>query len=430
MRPVSESACVVLPWEHSGATVALTFAAHGVTFTERLEFDVAFDLTPQRRTLLDMLALAAVVSYAKASAPIDIDASAYSLTGPQSEMFDALYDQGMREFAVHNNLAQEPTFILRASHLRPSESPTLRAQQNRLLIPMGGGRDSSVVATALQTLQPILLSIGQNDYVEDIARRLSLPLHTVTRHIDTQLLDLNARGALNGHVPVTAINSLISLLAADIYGCECVVMANEKSSSEPTRIVDGYNINHQYSKSYEFEHLLRSALATSNIDISYFSALRDRTDDEIARAFAQSCTPLHTAFMSCNKAMLRDPERRSDRWCGNCPKCRSVFLTLAPYLSPTHLTEIFGADLLSDAAQLQGFSDLIDINAKPYECVGEIESARLALAVLRTSDEWRNHLVVTSLGETAPVTHSSSVKNPPHFIPHHIYEHVAKVFSS
>jgi hypothetical protein len=134
--------------------------------------------------------------------------------------------------------------------------------------------------------------------------------------------------------------------------------------------------------------------------------------------------------MSCNKAMLRDPERRSDRWCGNCPKCRSVFLTLAPYLSPRHLTEIFGADLLSDAAQLQGFSDLIDINAKPYECVGEIESARLALAVLRTSDEWRNHLVVTSLGETAPVTHSSSVKNPPHFIPHHIYEHVAKVFSS
>jgi hypothetical protein len=86
--------------------------------------------------------------------------------------------------------------------------------------------------------------------------------------------------------------------------------------------------------------------------------------------------------------------------------------------------------LLSDAAQLQGFSDLIDVNAKPYECVGEIESARLALAVLRTSDEWRNHLVVTSLGETAPVAHATSVKNPPHFIPHHIYEHVAKVFSS
>ncbi|MTA93644.1 MAG: hypothetical protein F2545_04700, partial [Actinobacteria bacterium] len=222
---------MVLPWELTGSTVALRYSVAGTIFTERIEFDTAFDLTPPRRTLLDMLSLAAVVSYAKAFAPIDIDASAYSLTEAQIEVMESLYDHGMREFAAHNSLAYEPMFTLHGHGTRNSEAPTPPHQKNKLLIPMGGGRDSSVVATALCALKPVLLSIGQNPYVEDIAQRLSLPLHTVTRHIDAQLLALNTQGALNGHVPVTAINSLISLLAADVHGCGHVVMANEKSSS-------------------------------------------------------------------------------------------------------------------------------------------------------------------------------------------------------
>lgn len=396
-------------------------------FTERIEFDTAFDLTPPRRTLLDMLSLAAVVSYAKAFAPIDIDASAYSLTDAQIEMMESLYDHGMREFAVHNSLAHEPMFTLQGHGARNSETPTPPLHTNKLLIPMGGGRDSSVVATALCALNPVLLSIGQNPYVEEIAERLSLPLHTVTRHIDAQLLVLNAQGALNGHVPVTAINSLISLLAADVYGCDHVVMANEKSSSEPTRIVDDYNVNHQYSKSFDFERLMRSALATSGIDINYFSALRDRSDDEIARAFAHSCALLHTAFMSCNKAMLRDPERRTNRWCNNCPKCRSVFLTLAPHLSPARLIEIFGKDLLDDVTQVSGFTDLVYIDNKPFECVGEIESARNALATLITSSEWKDHAVVASIGQISPRTRITSISEQPHFVPKDIHQLVAKV---
>ena len=419
---------MVLPWELSGSTVALRYTASGITFTERLEFDTAFEITPARRALLDMLALAAVVSYAKAFAPVDIDASHFSLTTPATEMISALYDHGMREFATHNTLPHTPTFTLRSTSALSTHEMALRPHPTRPLIPMGGGRDSSVVATALCEINPVLLSIGHNLFVEDIATRLSLQLRTVTRHIDEQLLALNAQGALNGHVPVTAINSLIALLAADIYACDCVVMANEKSSSEPTRIIDGYSVNHQYSKSFDFESLLRSALTASGIDVNYFSALRDHSDNDIARAFAQTCTPLHTAFMSCNKAMLRDPNRRSKSWCGNCPKCRSVFLTLAPHLLPQQLTEIFGKDLLNDPAQLQGFTDLIDVDAKPYECVGEIASARTALATLRTLPEWKDHLVVLAISEISPDAHTTPPHHSPHFIPENIHQLMAKAF--
>lgn len=422
MRPISENPIVVLPWELSGSTVSLRYAAGGTTFTERLEFDTSFDLTPACRTLLDMLALTAVVSYAKAFAPADIDASHFSLPKPTAEMITALYDHGMREFASQNSLPQTPTFTLSSVGACETDKSITRLHSSRPLIPMGGGRDSSVVATVLCELNPVLLSIGHNPYVEDIATRLSLPLHTVTRHIDEQLLTLNAQGVLNGHVPVTAINSLIALLAAEIYACDCVVLANEKSSSEPTRIIDGYNINHQYSKSYDFESLLRNALAASAIDINYFSALRDRSDDDIARTFAQSCQVLHTAFMSCNKAMLRDASRRSQSWCGNCPKCRSVFLTLAPHLSPQKLTQIFGKDLLDDATQIPGFAELIDIDSKPFECVGEIASARNALSALRTSPEWKDRLVVVAIGELSPTAHTSLAHHSPHFIPEHIHQ--------
>jgi len=420
---------VVWPWELHGSTVALRYNAGGTTFTEHIEFDRAFDLTPTRRTLLDMLALVAVVSYAKAFAPTDIDATHFSLTKPTDDMVRAIYDHGMREFAAQNNLTQSSTFALYATAAASTQVISPTPQPSRPLIPMGGGRDSSVVATALCELNPVLLSIGHNPYVQDIAARLSLPLHTVTRDIDEQLLALNAQGALNGHIPVTAINSLISLLAADIYECDCVIMANEKSASEPTRIVDGYNINHQYSKSYDFESLLRSALAASGVGVHYFSALRDRSDDDIARTFAQSCTPLHSAFMSCNTAMLRDPQRRSKSWCVNCPKCRSVFLTLAPHLSPAQLIEIFGKDLLADATQIPGFTDLIDIDSKPYECVGEIASARNALMALGALPEWKDHVVVTSLGKISDVADTSMTQHSSHFIPEHIHQLMDKVFS-
>jgi UDP-N-acetyl-alpha-D-muramoyl-L-alanyl-L-glutamate epimerase len=120
--------------------------------------------------------------------------------------------------------------------------------------------------------------------------------------------------------------------------------------------------------------------------------------------------------------MLRDPSRRSQSWCGNCPKCRSVFLTLAPHLSPQKLIQIFGKDLLDDATQISGFTELIDIDSKPYECVGEIASARNALSDLSNSPEWKDHLVVVAIGEISPSAQASSAQRSAHFIPEHIHQ--------
>lgn len=412
----------VLPWEITGNCVALKYRSTLGEFTESVEFPLEVVLNDKRRRLFDVLALVSAVSYAKTLAPIHVSAPGYELTEETAQMVNALYDHGMREFAVHNSLPLHNTFVLSEHVDAPATyvAATSIEKNSSLLIPLGGGRDSSVVATALQEMTPTLLSIGENRYAQQIAQQLSLPLQTIKRAIDPHLLALNANGALNGHIPVTAINSIISLVYADMMQCVGVVMANEASSSEPTRILHSEKINHQYSKSYQFESLLRSALSSMGIDTQYFSALRDRDDAAIARTFALRCTDLHTSFMSCNKAMLRDESRRSRGWCGQCPKCRSVFLSLAPFLTPEQLTKIFGSNLLNTPENISGFHELLDISTKPFECVGEIATAVESFQKLRTSPLWKNCTVVKGLADALIPTPQFTTKID-HFIPAFIH---------
>jgi hypothetical protein len=103
----------------------------------------------------------------------------------------------------------------------------------------------------------------------------------------------------------------------------------------------------------------------------------------------------HAAFTSCNAVFRRDPARRSAKWCGDCPKCRFVFLILAPYLAPRRLSAIFGGDLLRDPGQVDGFAELMAVGGhKPFECVGEEEESAAAFRLLADDRDWRDAAVV------------------------------------
>jgi hypothetical protein len=63
-----------------------------------------------------------------------------------------------------------------------------------------------------------------------------------------------------------------------------IVLSNEGSANEPTVI--GTNINHQYSKTYEFEcDFYQYTKKYFNIDIKYFSLLRPIKEIQIAYLF-------------------------------------------------------------------------------------------------------------------------------------------------
>ena len=106
----------------------------------------------------------------------------------------------------------------------------------------------------------------------------------------------------------------------------------------------------------------------------------------------------HAAFISCNASFRLDPTRRAASWCCDCPKCRFVFLALAPFSTPAHLSGVFGSDLLEDESQFEGFALLTATGGdKPFECVGEEEESLAAIRLLSTDPRWSEHAVVRRL---------------------------------
>ena len=101
--------------------------------------------------------------------------------------------------------------------------------------------------------------------------------------------------------------------------------------------------------------------------------------------------------MSCNTG-FRIHEPAVAGWCGDCPKCRFVFLALAPFMPRADLVAAIGGDLLDDAGQIEGYRAILGIEAeKPFECVGETDEARAALRALAASPEWAGDAVVAAL---------------------------------
>jgi len=386
-------------------------------FRETVEFGgmpLGPDVRPGVERALRLVHLAAGVSYYKAAAPSTIVVETGPLTSAESAFVRDLYDKGLREFAVANNLKVPLEFELVAGREpepspgdqapAPTASASSQAQQAPrpgIAVPIGGGKDSIVLVEALKASRPPrdlptwLVGINETPAMERTAAVAGLPLASIKRTISPRLLELNAAGALNGHVPITAIVSLVVVAAGYFYGYDTTLMALERSADEATALINGVAVNHQWSKSTECELGLRSVIRESvSASIEYCSGLRSCGELEIARWFAE-LPAYHAGFRSCNRAYR--PGARFDTWCRDCPKCRFVFLVLAPFLEPADLEAIFGDNLLEDPAQVEGFLDLCASGRKPYECVGEQRESLLAFLLLLDRRAWRDSAVVKAL---------------------------------
>ena len=196
----------------------------------------------------------------------------------------------------------------------------------------------------------------------------------------------------------TAINAATLVIAALIWNFDAVVFANERSADAPTLTTpDGRPVNHQFAKSHAFEQLLGDWIARYIADdLAVFSLLRRDSELAICREFAE-LTAYHDVFSSCNRNFHLDGPRTA-RWCGQCPKCRFVFLGLAPFMDVQRLEAIFGRDLLAEPGQADAFAELLELaGPRPFECVGEAGEARAALGALAADPRWCDHAVVREL---------------------------------
>ena len=397
-------------YDAGSRTVTLRYALDDrVEFVETLTFEpggpagdptAAPSGTGFDRALLH-LHLAAGTSYFKTAAPPVVVLEGARLSPVEQAFHHHLYDEGLREFAVANGLpVPRPVTVTDDGTGDLPVPPPAGVLRPGLVVPVGGGKDSMVLVEAVRRLAPRLFAVNPHPLVVELAAEAGLELLGVRRRLDPGLAALHRAGARNGHVPITAIVSLIAAAGAFVNGYDTVAMAVERSASEETVVVDGVPVNHQYSKSRELEVLLADLLATTvSPDLTYGSALRPYSELAIARAFA-GLGRYHGTFCSCNTAFRQDAPAGA-RWCGDCPKCRFVGLMLAPFLGRAALTAVIGTDLFADPSQVAGFAALMSDADKPFECVGERRESAAALVLLAAGDEWRDAPVVAALAPVA-----------------------------
>lgn len=402
-------------YEPETSTATFSYALDDLAFEEIVAFPPGSPEPSGARAealdaVLSLLHLVAGVSYYKAAAPPRIETDARP--GPAvAALLADVYALGLGEFAYRNGF-DAPIEVAFASDAAPAAPATIAAGAGSL-VPIGGGKDSVVALEIARAAGPVtLFSVGDRAPIARTAEVAGQPRLIAQRSISPRLLELNERGALNGHVPVTAIVSLLALATAVLHGHDRVVMANERSASQASLHWRGIDVNHQWSKSYSFEQSLRTALAAEVVrGVDYFSVLRPASELAIARAFAR-LPAYHQAFTSCN-SVFRLTGDAGGGWCCDCPKCRFVFLALAPFLSPQQLEAIFDADLLAQSEQIPGFMALCGFQAdKPFECVGEREESVAAFRLLCESPLWREHAVVRHAREAMLSVMPSDVAQP------------------
>jgi len=355
--------------------------------------------TPAFAKLLDLAAFVLGTSYFKLKAPLTISAPGLKLTESERAFVLDVYENGLGEFYARNDLKRFGRLSIEApADIGPA--PAATALPSRALLPIGGGKDSLVSVELLQAAEVDFTPFAVNpkgpilSSVEKIGRD---PLYVI-RTLDAEMIRLGKEpGFYNGHVPSTAINSMIAALYALLFGYDRIVLSNERSASEGNVDFDGREANHQHSKSLAFEGLIADVLSgATGGALGYFSLLRPYSEAKIASLFARETRYDHV-FSSCNRN-FRLAGHDGPLWCGECPKCHFVFLIFAPVMDKARLIGIFGQNPLARPENEQSFRELTGLaGQKPWECVGEILEAAACLYALTERPEWQDEPIVARL---------------------------------
>ena len=275
-----------------------------------------------------------------------------------------------------------------------SAAPMGASPDPSVLLFCGGGKDSLVAARVLEEAQVPYATYAyshstygppaaQHALIDGLLDHL-MPTERFRHWIFDDLLDvpierlapeLGIRSVTAAETPSSLFGALPLAVAR---GCTDLVLAHERSADAANLVWDrtGEAINHQWGKSLEAERLLRDYVDRELVaGLSYSSILKPVHDVLIFRALAESLDAV-PATHSCNVAKP---------WCLQCAKCAYVWLGYQAFLpEATNAATFADRNLLDDPANQVWFEQMLGLAAHtPFECIGQVDEARLAFELLR-----------------------------------------------
>jgi len=352
----------------------------------RLPDGIKLESTKMLNSAVFNIGMVELISYWKTACPPNIIVKPHKLDDEQAGWWKKLYFNGLGEF-FYLNCIDVPIdgFVDIESCGQAAEAVKAEMNFEKVIVPVGGGKDSVVSLEILKraSVDVIPMMLNPNPArirtIENADLKIGDSL-VVNRFLDKTLLELNDKGFLNGHTPFSALLGFTNVLLSLLTGVGYIALSNENSANEST--VPGTDINHQYSKSYEFERDFNFYVKKHiNNSISYFSFLRPLNEIQIGLLFSRFSRHF-MSFRSCNVGS------KEDKWCAGCPKCLFTYLILSPFISTDRLTAIFGKNLLDDA-ELESVLMELSGNAKfkPFECVGTVDEVKSVIDnILKSGD--------------------------------------------
>ncbi len=397
------------------------------------EFDLQDDIA------LRNLCIASSISYYKLYLVKEIYVD-WFLSSSEREFWQWIFRNGFSELVYKNKLDWS---IVDGVTFTSNESEELIQKPKKefdesAVVGIGGGKDSSLVVKLLEKINiPVLgysTEVKQTKIIEENVMAMGIIFSPVVRKIDEQLKILKENVFL-GHIPISLVYAFTGILIAYQKNKKYVFVGNESSAEEENTFWLGRKVNHQWSKTSEFEKKVQDFVHKHvSENLTYASLLRPFASLKIVELFVKNCQSVFKSFSSCNNNFKVASDMQNKFWCGECAKCLGTYLLLGEYLDKKELKDIFGKNLEENKNLGMLFRELLGLEPeKPYDCVatrGEMcfalenikEEIKKGVLFACVSDkDWKRIVDAGKVGE--------SFKNKIHenFLPKEILEKLLKV---
>lgn len=312
-------------------------------------------------------------SYWKAFISPTFDTSSAALIETRSGFWDRFMLGSFGEFSYRNDLSHQklggPLVTVKgttAHRKRPIHWP----RDSHPLVLYSGGKDSSAALELFdnESIRFSQILFNPSDKQREEARSHgAVKTYEITRALDPQIFELNKEGYFNGHTPFSAMLAALGLILASVTGHNQVVAANTRSDETSNLFWQGLAINHQWTKSIEFERMLKE-LTDAIGGPSYVALFRPLYELQLmSRLDSRS-------FISCNRLL------KEGNWCGVCPKCIWIWLAVAAIDNTDAATSLIGSDPRGKPETLPTLRSMAGLaNEHPFECTGSPEEVAAVL---------------------------------------------------